>query len=282
MGMNFYRCRTGHYSIGSVKVREIQMKRCISRRTLFALCAALCIMLSGCTSDAFDTLITGMFPDTAGTAVTGNPVETIPGDGGEVSGSVRRGKSITEEYTFTPEKTGFWLFNMLTHADGNGDVTILEADGNSIGLGDGLIIVYLQEKISYTVKANIYAYSAGSGESYTLTVSLAEAIPSVGGEVHVSSRTAFSFTPDRTGAWTFRTSDNGDSAPYLLVRDSNNHNHGEFVHFDSGSDPDNSALLTLQLDEGTPYMIETGLVYNYYAPCNFTLTVSPAGAPLSE
>ena len=258
------------------------MKRCISRRTLFALCATLCIMLSGCTSDAFDTQITGISPDAAGTAVTDNPVEKIPGDGGEASGNVRRGKSVTDEYTFTPEKTGFWLFNMLMHAHGNGDVTILEPDGNSIGLGDGLIVVYLREKIPYTVKANIYAYSAGNGASYTLTVSLAEAIPSVGGEVHVSSRTAFSFTPDRTGAWTFRTADNGDSDPYILVRDSDNYNRGEFAHFDSGSGPDNSALLTLQLDGGTPYMIKTGLVHNYYAPCNFTLTVSPADVPLSE
>ena len=202
----------------------------------------------------------------------------LPGSGGEISGDVKPGDSITTECSFTPDSTGFWLFNMLMSGDGGGQtIEVLDSDGVSISANSEFKTVFLEAGDPLIVKAYMFAYHAGSGASYTLLVSPAEEIPGGGGDKRVSGKTSFSFTPDRSGQWTFSTSDNGECTPYLLVRDSDN--HGDFVHYARGESygsegaAENNVLMTLELREGAPYMVEAGFYLN--KPGGFTLTVSP-------
>ena len=217
-------------------------------------------------------------------AAASDQPDIIPGSGGEMSGDIGPSRVVTKEYPFTPGKAGFWLFSVQisvqTYGGGVGEVEILGPDGDTIVEGSNsetgdLTIVYLDAENPYTVKLTARSLPPSKGVGYTLTASLAQEIPGSGGEVRVDSTTVFSFTPDRSGTWTFSTSDNGECIPYLLVRDANNTSR-DFVYYDRGErgedDIYRNVLLSVPLDEGAPYMVEAGSS----SSGSFVLAVSPA------
>jgi hypothetical protein len=78
------------------------------------------------------------------------------------------------------------------------------------------------------------------------------------------------FTPNRTGAWMFRTSDNGTSDPYLEILDS----RGNYVAHDDDGGGGYNALIIAVLNAGETYNIHAGFFGS--GTGSYTLTVLPA------
>jgi len=72
-----------------------------------------------------------------------------------------------------------------------------------------------------------------------------------GGEFHVKGATLFEFIPTNSGRWEFRTSDNGNSDPFLelFTIDGSIHEHDD----DSGGNY--NALLVVNLEAGETYFV---------------------------
>jgi len=191
----------------------------------------------------------------------------IQGGGGVVSGDVNT------EYTFTPDSSGIWLFEMTMDGDGDLSLDIIYPDGSSV-TGTGYDSAYLIEGTTYKVNTGVWTYSAGQKNSYVLTVSPAEVIPGSGGELRVGRHIIYSFTPDRTGLWTIQTSNNGNSAPFLNINDLT---RGEPGPYNCNGTDDHNAYITETLDEGITYEIEVGFYFQPAGEC--TLNVSIADSP---
>ena len=86
--------------------------------------------------------------------------------------------------------------------------------------------------------------------------------------VTIEEETYFSFTPNATGYWTFVTSNNiGNNDPQLRVQ---NH-YGHVIASDSGTAPNNNAIVKVHLVEGAHYIIWAGSRWGTVG--SFTLTV---------
>ena len=72
--------------------------------------------------------------------------------------------------------------------------------------------------------------------------------------VEITQTTEFVFTPEVTGYWVFRTSDNGDCDPYLWLRNM----YGLLIAVDDDSGGDSNALLIVHLVGGADYLLEAG------------------------
>jgi len=72
--------------------------------------------------------------------------------------------------------------------------------------------------------------------------------------VEITHTTEFIFTPDVTGYWVFRTSDNRDYDPRLWLRNM----YGLLIAEDDDSGGDLNALMTVHLVGGVDYLLETG------------------------
>ncbi|MCL1804308.1 MAG: hypothetical protein FWG30_11885 [Eubacteriaceae bacterium] len=192
---------------------------------------------------------------------------SIPGSGGVVSGGAKT------EYTFTPDNSGIWIFDITIGGDGGLTLDIIYPDGSSV-IGTGYDSAFLIEGSTYKVITGVWTYTAGRKNSYTLTVSPAKILPGSGGDFHVDKRIIFSFTPDQTCLWTFLTSNNGASMPYININDLLRGEPGPYNH--NGTD-DNNAYIVVQLEEGIAYEVEVGFYNQPLGEC--TLTVAPADSP---
>jgi len=221
---------------------------------LVIILASLCF--TGCKDD--DVESSGGPPQPNLPSQTG----TIPGSGGEVSG-----KDSTA-YSFTPDKTAVWNFDIEYEGDGDIHLELIGPDGNSIT--ESVYAEYLESGKNYSVILSLYTYYGGSPLSFVLKVYTAPEIPGSGGEMRVEKRTTFSFTPDRSGIWTFRTSDNDGVDTFLNINDSG---AGEIHGYDSGRDKDDgNSLVTLQLEQGETYRVGAGFYLEEAG--SYTLSVS--------
>jgi len=200
---------------------------------------------------------------------------SLPGSGGDVR------VDGTTEYMFTPDSSGFW--ELRTSDNGDSDPylevydsreNLLKENDSSAGGENALIVVQLDAGARYSVIAGFY-YNGGSGK-YTLAVTfLGEApdstIPGDGGDVRVYETSRFTFTPDMSGMWEFRTLADGDSDPKLEIFDS----QGTLIDKDDDSAGDYNALITLPLDSGNSYDIVAGFYDD--EPGSFTLKVTYMG-----
>lgn len=190
----------------------------------------------------------------------------LPGSGGQirVNGSTR--------YTLTPSQSGIWSIRtsdngnydpMLKVFDSSGRL-IADDDDNNWGL-NALVFVNLDAGSAYTIEALFYNSSSGS---CTLAAAPAKTLAAEGGSVDVNGTTAYVFTPNRTGEWTFRTSNNGNSDPHLSLYDA----HGNYIDEDDDGGDNMNALLIITLNAGTTYVLDA----DFYdgAPGSCTLTVS--------
>ena len=198
-------------------------------------------------------------PPTGTNQPSGN---TITQAGGEV-----RVTSDTS-YEFTPDRTGIWI--IFTKDNGGSDpyLTLYDRNGNEIDSDDdngggynAWIADILEAGVLYRIKASFY----GSG-TYTLVVKAPQEIPSNGSSIRVSGDTGYTFTPDRSGTWEFRTSgSSGD--PYIQVTDSSARVLGE----DDDSAGSLEAVMYVNLNSGRTYHI---LIWYYDEAGSGNLRVS--------
>jgi hypothetical protein len=206
------------------------------------------------------TVTAGMFQDTKGSYTL--TVECLP-ETAETSisgggGTVR--VSGNTEITFTPDSSGIW--EMRTSDNDECDPLLIICDENFEYIdsdddgGDGYnaqIVIYLEAGDTYIISAEDSWDKTQF--SYTLTVQLFDnEIPADGGTVFVSGATRYMFTPDRSGDWEFRTSDNGVFDPFLKIDDT----YGNYVAEDDDGGGEYNALIQVSLNAGDTYIITAG------------------------
>jgi len=190
--------------------------------------------------------------------------------------------------TFTPEFSGEWDFVTWDNGDSDPFLEIYDmreflvaSDDDSADNFNAHIVVFLNGGETYTIVAGFWGGESGD---YTLSAApyheivlppppellYAEQLPDDGGEVRVEGLTGFLFTPETSGFWVFRTSDNKDSDPSLELYDESNHR----IAFDDDRAGDYNALMFAFLNEGETYLVKAD--FWGAKTGDYTLTVSPA------
>ena len=196
-------------------------------------------------------IIAGYYSDPGPYTLSASRAPALP-----TSGSVNVNGSTV--YAFTPDRSGIWQFHTSDCGEFDPYLMIYSADGSYIGSDDdggeglnSLLLAPLKAGETYLVYAEFYFY--GEQGSYTLTVSPATpvAIAPGGGSVTVNGTTVYSFTPDRNGTWEFRTSNNGNSDPVLVLYDAD----GAMIAFDDDGGGDLNSLIVASLRAGTTYYV---------------------------
>ncbi|MCL2416178.1 MAG: hypothetical protein FWD01_05115, partial [Defluviitaleaceae bacterium] len=132
---------------------------------------------------------------------------------------------ITESVTipFTPPQSGIWEFYTHSRISGDPLLRITDQWGNWIAEDDdtggdfnAFISVYLNAWETYNIHAGFFS---GNWGDYTLSIVSPgfNFIYSGGGTVDVNNRTMFEFSPAVSGFWEFRTFDNFNSDPHLIL-----------------------------------------------------------------
>lgn len=226
-------------------------------------------------SDIFQPLV----PAIEGPHITAH---TMPGSGGRISAY---GEA---EISFTPDASGLWTFR----AEDPVPIWIEDPFGNVLAVSeDGFFTIQLAAGAEYTVRTimlmwisvrySVSAVLAEEFESWMDYESLAYAgfyldfqaerasITGYGAEVFVEGAQWFSFIPDTTGPWTFRTSDN-EGDPLLALTDS----YGSFFLGDDNSAGNLNARFSVYLAAGVEYVLWARFSEDdgYGA---YTLTVAP-------
>jgi len=91
-----------------------------------------------------------------------------------------------------------------------------------------------------------------------------------GGEVRVSGETELEFTPNQTGAWVIRTSDNGGYDPYIEIYDA----FLNMIAYDDDGGDDFNAIVTVLMEAGVTYTIRVRFYEGSSGSCK--VSVSPA------
>jgi len=193
----------------------------------------------------------------------------IPGNGGTFL--------ITEttEFKFIPAQSGLW--EIFTSDNGSGDPYLelydqfgfdIWEDDDGGGDNDARIIYVLKAGTEYKIRARFWSSSYEG--SFTLRVSHVNppVIPVGGGSAVVTEDTIFSFIPNASGSWEFKTSDNGRSDPVVELLDEN----GDWIMGDDDSGGDRNALFTAMVNEGTQYYISARFWFG--GDGEFTLNVT--------
>ncbi|MCL2153194.1 MAG: zinc-ribbon domain-containing protein [Oscillospiraceae bacterium] len=187
------------------------------------------------------------------TATPVDPDTDIPSAGGEL-----RVMSETE-YPFTPNASGYWEIRTSDNGSCDPYLQLRDVMGELITDDDdgaedynSVIVAWLEAGTTYSINAKFY-YS-DYDEGYTLSVKRLDEtsmLPGDGGEVAVKGSTLYLFTPDISGFWEFRTSENGNSDPVLKIADL----FGEAIGQDDDGGGDSNALLTVELDSEQTYVV---------------------------
>jgi len=191
----------------------------------------------------------------------------LPGGGGTVL------VTAPTTYTFKPETSGAWLLRTMNNGINDPYIEIYDSRGALVGEDDdgagdrnARLLVILSTAETYTIFADAYG---AFYDSFTLMVSKVGIMPAAGGSVKITGPAGHEFKPDKTGLWTIRTSDNGESDPVLYFYFPD----GEYDKSDD-SGGNMNALTVLFLFAGETYYIETSFFGDVLDGC--TLTVSPA------
>ena len=160
-------------------------------------------------------------------------------------------------YSFIPASSGAWEFSVSNEDygalviiyDDSGEILCKDFDENE-WLRD-YIILYLNAGETYYIRA---AVNYIVDEDFTLKVAPAQSLPGIGGTIHVSGTTGYTFKPVSSDYWTFSTSTDDDSDPYLMLYSID----GEYI--DSHDDIDieeeeYNAMLSADLDKDTTYIV---------------------------
>ena len=186
----------------------------------------------------------------------------IPGSGGEIQD---QGK--TAEYTFSPDKTGMWIVTFMPSGDVadaylsifdlNDDSAPLEPVHNEIDYYAFL----LDSGNTYKISIELFLFTVGTDNSFFLSVAQPVEIPGGGGDKPASGFSSlFSFTPDKSGEWSFHALDIDDSARASIgVRNFD----FSFIAFDTvyliDGVEDKTVTVPVDLDAGTEYLVDITL-----------------------
>jgi len=186
-------------------------------------------------------------------------------------------------YTFTPDKSGYWVFSTS-----NSGTTELYLEVNneygarhesevfyeSGGLRTAFLSPYLKEGVTYCVTAGV---KWGDSIEYTISVSSAPSISGSGGEIRVNGVMKYSFTPDTSGYWMFKTSDSGNADTYVEIYDAD-----RFLITANSDCPqprnNESTVAAALLRAGESYYVSVGYFMSSFYSC--TLSVSPVPATI--
>ena len=178
-----------------------------------------------------------------------------------------------EDISFTPDRSGCWvLYTSDSYDDPNlnllgPDGSLLRTGNHDVGENNDLIVADLVAGTTYTIEVRYSDTHGGNRGSCKLTVLPGETIPGDGGSVRARGLTGIAFTPNESGEWEFRTSDN-DGDPMLFVY---NDTDWWYLAFDDDGAGDLNALIIIWLEAGATYYIHAG---NYdYSDDAFTVTV---------
>jgi len=205
-------------------------------------------------------------------APTPPPAPELRGDGG----SVRITSEV--EFEFTPNRSGMWEFR--TSDNGNTDpyIEIFDSWGGYLGYdddsGDGFnafLRVPLEAGQTYQISMGFWG-DVANGCLLTVEPASTQTLARGGDVVTVNGVTEYLFTPDSSGQWTFVTSDNGGSDPYLELYDS----RGNLIAHDDDSAGNYNARITAHLNAGETYMV-TARFWSTGAG-SYVLSVHPGGA----
>ena len=208
------------------------------------------------------------------TISTATPIP-IPGGGGRVFVDNR------SVFLLIPNQSGTWELRTSDNLESDPLLEVLDIDGTLLamdddGMGDdssnAFISLDLEAGKSYLVFAKYYDKRSGG---YMLeiispsgtTINDGGIIAGSGETIDVTGATMFTFTPDKSGIWEFRTSDNGDSDPNLEIHDSN----GLLVGADDDGAGNKNALMIINLYAGETYSLKAGF---YRGTGSFKLKVS--------
>lgn len=191
----------------------------------------------------------------------------IPGSGGIVR---------VEDYAeleFIPDRSGIWVLLTFDNEDDDPNLALLDSMGNEIAFNDddagnynAIIMIHLDAGTAYTIVAGLYG--GGSG-TFSVSAEPAEVLAGGGDVVLVQGTKGFSFTPNESCTWEFRTSDN-DGDPYLELHDDS----GGYIAEDDDSGGNFNALMRCDLIAGTTYCLIARNIGGSSAA--FTLTVEPS------
>jgi hypothetical protein len=197
--------------------------------------------------------------------------ERIPSGGGTVQ------VNGTTSYSFTPSSSGFWVFETSNNTNSDPLLSLYNSEGRLIARDDdgagnlnSLIMIRLEQGREYRVEAGFFSGNTGR---YMLTVSRLNVseISSVSEVIRVNEEIYFSFSPTSTGLWSFHTSNNGKSDPYLWLYDIT----GRMINFDDDSGDGLNAHLTAILVEGAHYLLRAGYYGRSGGTYNLHITQTP-------
>ena len=201
------------------------------------------------------------------------PLTMLPGTGGSVI--------VYEQayFSFIPDSTGIWTIDAVKYEYCDPLLWLYDAYGQLIAVNGyeaygyfEPVSIRLDQGEQYIIRAGFN--NAGFG-SYTVQITgipLA-ILPGTGGSAQVNRLTYYSITPDSTGIWTFRTSGNGYSDPYLSLYDA----YGQYITGDDDGAGGLNALITAYMAEGEQYLILAG----YYGADSGNYTLEAARMPIS-
>ena len=209
------------------------------------------------------------------------PSPTGPTTGGSIPGS---GGSVQinglTEVTFTPSRSALWI---IYTSDCGGDDPMLDMygpSGSSVGSnddgGDGYnakLIMSIDAGSTYTIEVSFFGGGPGT---CTLTAKTPVDVPATGGDVRIDGTTGLVFVPAQTGSYEFRTSNSGNSDPFINIYDQNWNEIAD--DDDSGGGYD--VYLSTNLNAGATYHIWLGF-WDGYDPTysgGTTLTITPGGS----
>ena len=204
------------------------------------------------------------------------PMPEMPGNGGEVR------ITAPTDVMFTPDKSGFWVIYTTDNGESDPAISIYDPSGITLDYdddsGEGYnadLVIVLEAGVPYRIYVDFYDDAFCE---CTLVAELApfapeqdiggaDVIPGFGGLVWVSNETNFTFTPERSGIWEFRTSDYYDCDPYLILFEYPD----EYIISDDDGAGDLNALISIYLESGRTFVINASDAYD--GACDYILSV---------
>ena len=179
-----------------------------------------------------------------------------------------------KEFTFSPDRKGIWVIYTTDNGSNEPYLELFNPNGGVLRKNidselenhNTLLSVYLFKDNQYTVKLSFIDADEASA---SIVVVPPEKIPPEGGEFTVTVSQGYIFSPEQAGLWEFRTSNNGNHDPYLVIFDGYS---DLLVAEDDNSGEDNNALISVQIPADMVFHINTG--FNGIGPVEYTLTVS--------
>ena len=211
-------------------------------------------------------------PDTPKPSPATPTPTTAPTDDSAIpagGGSVRISESAT--LTFSPAKSGIWVLYTSDRGGSSPMLGLYDSQGGLVnedmnGAADlnAMIVQPMRAGEKYSVIIDFYR---GNGSCTLNAVAPAE-IPAGGGSVRITSASGYSFTPDSSGTYELRISNNGSSARYYAIFDSD---YALKVDDDDSGDRYDSVHL-YSMNAGDTYHIAFRFIDSETGDCTLTVT----------